>query len=67
MKNLIVFTNVIIKNKVKKVYYSIEDKDLRTFNKTKKISDIFIFTFLQFKIYNYILQISFVIIKHNYY
>ncbi len=30
-------TNVIIKNKVKKVYYSIEDKDLRTFNKTKKI------------------------------
>ncbi len=30
-------TNAIIKNKVKKVYYSIEDKDLRTFNKTKKI------------------------------
>ena len=30
-------TNLIIKNKVKKVYYSIEDKDLRTFNKTKKI------------------------------
>ena len=30
-------TNAIIKNKVKKVYYSIEDKDFRTFNKTKKI------------------------------
>ena len=30
-------TNAIIKNKVKKVYYSIEDKDSRTFNKTKKI------------------------------
>ena len=30
-------TNAIIKNKVKRVYYSIEDKDLRTFNKTKKI------------------------------
>ncbi len=30
-------TNTIIKNKVKKVYYSIEDKDFRTFNKTKKI------------------------------
>ena len=30
-------TNVIIKNKVKKVYYSLEDKDFRTFNKTKKI------------------------------
>ncbi len=30
-------TNIIIKNKVKKVYYSIEDKDFRTFNKTKKI------------------------------
>jgi diaminohydroxyphosphoribosylaminopyrimidine deaminase/5-amino-6-(5-phosphoribosylamino)uracil reductase len=30
-------TNIIIKNKVKNVYYSIEDKDLRTFNKTKKI------------------------------
>ena len=30
-------TNVIIKNQVKKVYYSIKDKDLRTFNKTKKI------------------------------
>ena len=30
-------TNKIIKNKVKKVYYSIEDKDFRTFNKTKKI------------------------------
>jgi diaminohydroxyphosphoribosylaminopyrimidine deaminase/5-amino-6-(5-phosphoribosylamino)uracil reductase len=30
-------TNTIIKNKVKKVYYSIEDKDFRTYNKTKKI------------------------------
>ena len=30
-------TNAIIKNKVKRVYYSVEDKDLRTFNKTKKI------------------------------
>ena len=30
-------TNAIIKNKIKKVYYSIEDKDFRTFNKTKKI------------------------------
>ena len=30
-------TNEIIKNKVKNVYYSIEDKDLRTYNKTKKI------------------------------
>ena len=30
-------TNIIIKKKVKRVYYSIEDKDLRTFNKTKKI------------------------------
>ena len=30
-------TNTIIRNKVKNVYYSIEDKDLRTFNKTKKI------------------------------
>ncbi len=30
-------TNVIIKKKVKRVYYSIEDKDLRTFNKAKKI------------------------------
>ena len=30
-------TNTIIKNSIKKVYYSIEDKDLRTFNKTKKI------------------------------
>ena len=30
-------TNKIIKNKVKNVYYSIEDKDLRTFNKSKKI------------------------------
>ena len=29
-------TNAIIKNKVKRVYYSIEDKDFRTFNKTKK-------------------------------
>ncbi len=30
-------TNAIIKNKVKRVYYSVEDKDLRTFNTTKKI------------------------------
>ena len=30
-------TNAIIKNKIQKVYYSIEDKDFRTFNKTKKI------------------------------
>jgi len=30
-------TNTIVKNKVKKVYYSIEDKDFRTFNKTKNI------------------------------
>ncbi len=30
-------TNAIIKHKVKRVYYSIEDKDSRTFNKTKKI------------------------------
>ena len=30
-------TNAIIKNKVKKVYYSIEDNDFRSFNKTKKI------------------------------
>ena len=30
-------TNAIIKNQVMKVHYSIEDKDLRTFNKTKKI------------------------------
>ncbi len=30
-------TNAIIKNKIEKVYYSIEDKDFRTFNKTKKI------------------------------
>ena len=30
-------TNAIIKNKVVKVHYSIEDKDLRTFNKSKKI------------------------------
>ena len=30
-------TNEIIKKKVKKVYYSIKDKDFRTFNKTKKI------------------------------
>ncbi len=30
-------TNTIIKNMVKKVYYSVEDKDLRTFNKTKRI------------------------------
>ena len=30
-------TNAIIKNKVKKVYYAIEDKDFRTYHKTKKI------------------------------
>ena len=30
-------TNAIIKNKVKKVYFSIEDNDFRSFNKTKKI------------------------------
>jgi Pyrimidine deaminase len=30
-------TNAIIKHKVKRVYYSIEDKDSRTFNKAKKI------------------------------
>ena len=30
-------TNAIIKSKVKKVYYSIEDSDLRTFNNSKKI------------------------------
>ncbi len=30
-------TDVIIKSKVKKVIYSIEDKDFRTFNKSKKI------------------------------
>ena len=30
-------TNAIIKNKVKKVYFSIKDNDSRTFNKTKKI------------------------------
>ena len=30
-------TNKIIKSKVKNVHYSIEDNDLRTFNKTKKI------------------------------
>ena len=30
-------TKVIIKNQVKRVYYSIEDKDFRSFNKTKKI------------------------------
>ena len=30
-------TNAIIKSKVKKVYYSIEDPDLRSFNNTKKI------------------------------
>ena len=30
-------TNTIIKSKVKKVYYSIEDSDLRSFNNSKKI------------------------------
>ncbi len=30
-------TNAIIKSKVKKVYYSIEDSDLRSFNNSKKI------------------------------
>ena len=30
-------TNAIIKSKVKKVYYSIEDSDLRSFNNAKKI------------------------------
>ena len=30
-------TNAIIKSKAKKVYYSIEDSDLRSFNKTKRI------------------------------
>ena len=30
-------TNALIKSKVKKVIYSIEDKDLRSFNKSKKI------------------------------
>ena len=30
-------TNAIIKSKVKKVYYSIEDSDLRSFNSSKKI------------------------------
>ena len=30
-------TNTIIKSKVKKVYYSIEDPDLRSFNNSKKI------------------------------
>ena len=30
-------TNVIIKSKVKKVYYSVEDPDLRSFNNSKKI------------------------------
>ena len=30
-------TNSIIKSKVKKVYYSIEDSDLRSFNNSKKI------------------------------
>ena len=33
-------TNAIINNKVKRVYYSIEDKDLRSFNKTKKILNL---------------------------
>ena len=30
-------TNAIIKSKAKKVYYSIEDSDLRSFNNSKKI------------------------------
>ena len=30
-------TNIIIKSKVKKVYYSIEDSDLRSFNNSKRI------------------------------
>ena len=30
-------TKAIIKSKIKKVYYSIEDSDLRSYNKTKKI------------------------------
>jgi len=30
-------TNVIIKSKVKKVYYSVEDSDLRSFNNSKRI------------------------------
>ena len=30
-------TNIIIKSKVKKVYYSVEDSDLRSFNNSKKI------------------------------
>ncbi len=30
-------TNAIIKSKIKKVYYSIEDSDLRSFNNSKKI------------------------------
>ena len=57
-------TNVIIKNKVKKVYYSIEDKDFRTFNKTKnilKLKNIIAISGLQkhkvhnlYKEYNYI-------------
>ena len=57
-------TNIIIKNKVNKVYYSIEDKDLRSFNKTKKllkIKNIIVKSGLQkykvnnlYKEYNYI-------------